>query len=141
MSGSLATLRVNASTVKRAQDARKLVIRMNLAGRLLNVLIVENVARQVYQKTHGQRVMSYAGTTKAPFRAHRSAYRLMCHGLGLSLLVGDSVLLLHLLAGHFHPVSRSLGTTTHVVDVKNHVITSEEGQKIKQTFTEGFTCS
>ena len=39
----MATLRVNASTVKRAQDARKLVIRMNLARRLLNVLIVENV--------------------------------------------------------------------------------------------------
>ena len=37
------------------------------------------------------------------FRAHRSARRLMCHGLGLSLLLGDSVLLLHLLAGHFHP--------------------------------------
>ena len=31
----MATLRVNASTVKRAQDARKLVIRMNLARRLL----------------------------------------------------------------------------------------------------------
>ena len=29
--------------MKRAQDARKLVIRINLARRLLNVLIVENV--------------------------------------------------------------------------------------------------
>ena len=55
--------------------------------------------RQVHQNTHGQRVMSYAGATKA----HRSARRLMCHGLGLSLLLGDSVLLLHRLAGHFHP--------------------------------------
>ena len=82
-------------------------------------------ARQVYQKTHGQRVMSYAGATKAPIQAHRSARRLMCHGLGLSLLLGDSVLLLHLLAGHFHLSHDQWGTTTRVVDVKKPVVANK----------------
>ena len=36
-------------------------------------------------------------------RMHRSAHRLMCHGLGLSLLQGSNVLLLLSIAGQFRP--------------------------------------
>ena len=59
------------------------------------------------------------------FRAHRSARRLMCYGLGLSLLLGDSVLLLHLLAGHFHPSHDQWGLPLCVVDVKKPVVATK----------------
>ena len=38
-------------------------------------------------------------------------------------------------------ISRSVGSTTRVADVKQVVITSNKEHKIKQTFTKGFSCS
>ena len=67
---------------------------------------------QFIKKRHGQRVMNYPGTTKAPIMlgpprlrssAHQYVHRLICRGLGPSLLHGGSVLLLLLLSGRFHP--------------------------------------
>ena len=91
-------LRVNASTAKPVPDARKLVIRMIRVPKHSNALTVENVilhiekkcsiykrrydiqsirvsknvsffeACTIYQKTHGQRAMSYAGAAKPPIQ-------------------------------------------------------------------------
>ena len=62
-----------------------------------------SLARQVYQNTHGQRVMSYAGTTKVPIQSSSVCTQTDVSWVGPQpVLLGDSVLLLHLLAGHFH---------------------------------------
>ena len=62
---------------------------------------------QFIKKTHGQRVMNYAGTTKAPSSAHQYVHRLICRGLGPSLLHISSVRLLLLLSDRFHPFTVS----------------------------------
>ena len=49
--------------------------------------------------------------------AHQYVHRLICRGLGPSLLHGSSVLLLLLLADRFHLFHDSVGTTTRVADV------------------------
>ena len=51
-------------------------------------------------------------------RMHRSAHRLMCHGLGLSLLQGSTA---PVNSRSVPSVSRSVGTTTRVADVKKTV--------------------
>ena len=148
-------LRVNASTVKRAQDARKLVIRMNLARRLLNVLIVENVmlhiitkcsvykkeydiqsirvsrnisffeARQVYQKTHGQRVMSYAGATKAAIQSSSVCTQSDVSWVGPQPVTRRQRPAAPSTSRPLPSVSRSVGTTTRVVDVKKPVVATK----------------
>ena len=49
-------------------------------------------ARKVYQHVHGQRVMNYAGAVKTPTRAHQSLLKHMYHGLDLTILLGNNVL-------------------------------------------------
>ena len=173
----MAKLRVNASTVKRAEDVRKLVIRMNLARRLLNVLIVENVmlhiiknavfikrsmafnqsgcpekflffeARQVYQKTHRQRVMSYAGATKAPIQSSSICTQTDVSWVGPQPVTRRQRPAAPSSSRPLPSVSRSVGTTTRVVNVKKPVVATKSSpakkdKQIKQTFfNEGFTCS
>ena len=60
--------------------------------------------------------------------AHQSAFRQMCHGLGLSLLHGSSSI--HLTNSAYN---NSCGRCKKTCGSRQ-VITSEEGPKIKQTF-------
>ena len=87
-------------------------------------------ARNVYQQSHGQKVMNYAGAVKAPVQS-TSICREMCHGSAKNLLLGSSVLLPLLLSGQF---SRSVGTSTRVADVKKTVAPPKKGEKSTNLF-------
>ena len=78
-------------------------------------------ARMIYKKTYGQRVMNYAGSTKAPFQR-----TLICTQTYVSWVGAQPVTLKQRLAASVtnRPLpsdSRSAGTVTRVADVKKTV--------------------
>ena len=111
-------LRENVSTTRFVPDSRLLAIRMTHALWHSSVLTAERImhltiesavfrrenmifnrlgyqtmflifeARKVYQQAHGQSVINYAGTVRAPIQKGS-----MCYGMGLILLHGGNILL------------------------------------------------
>ena len=78
-------------------------------------------ARMIYKKTHGQRVMSYAGATKAPIQSSS-----VCTQTDVSWFGAQSVTRRQRPAASstsrpLPSVSRSVGTTTRMADVKTTV--------------------
>ena len=76
-------------------------------------------AHAIYKKTHGQRVMNYAGTTKAPIQCTS-----VCTQTDMSWVGAQPVTRKQRASVTIRPVpsiSRSVGTTARVVDVKKTV--------------------
>ena len=59
--------------------------------------------RKVYQQTHGQRVMNYAGAIRAPIQNASVCTQTDVSWVGVSLLQGSNVQLLLSIAGQFRP--------------------------------------
>ena len=79
-------------------------------------------ARQVYQKTHGQRVMSYAGATKAPIQSSSVCTQTDVSWVGPQPVTRRQRPAAPSTGRPLPSVSRSVGTTTRVVDVKKPVV-------------------
>ena len=78
-------------------------------------------ARQVYQKTHGQRVMSYAGATNAPIQSSSVCTQTDVSWVGAQPVTRRQRLAASSTSRPVPSVSRSVGTTTHVADVMKNV--------------------
>ena len=82
-------------------------------------------ARQVYQKTHGQRVMSYAGATKAPIQSSSVCTQTDVSWVGPQPVTRRQRPAAPSTSRPLPSVSRSVGTTTRVVDVKKPVVATK----------------
>ena len=82
-------------------------------------------ARQVYQKTHGQRVKSYAGATKAPIQSSSVCTQTDVSWVGPQPVTRRQRPAAPSTSRPPPSVSRSVGTTTRVVDVKKHVVATK----------------
>ena len=123
---------------ERAQDARKLVIRMNLARRLLNVLIVENVVLHiikkysVYKKEYDIQSIN-AGAAKAPIQSSSVCTQTDVSWVGPQPVTRRQRPAAPPTSGPLPSVSRSVGTTTRVVDVKKPVVATKSSPPKKDT--------
>ena len=81
-------------------------------------------ARQVYQKTHGQRVMSYAGATKAPIQSSSVCTQTDMSWVGPQHVTRRQRPTAPSTSRPLPSVS-SVGTTTRVVDVKKPVVANK----------------
>ena len=134
-------LLANVSTTSFVPDAHRLAIKMTHARKLSNVLttmktihriikkcsvynhgyyiqyirVSKNVsffeARSIYPKTHGQRVMNYAGAAKASIQSTSICAQTDVSWVGTQPVTSRPV----------PSVSRSVDTTTRVADVKKTV--------------------
>ena len=82
-------------------------------------------ARQVYQKTHGQRVMSYAGATKAPIQSSSVCTQTCVSWVGPQPVTRRQHPAAPSTSRPLPSVSRSVGTTIRVVDVKKPVVATK----------------
>ena len=78
-------------------------------------------ARTIYQKTHGQRVMNYAGATKAPTQCTSVCTQTDVSWVGAQPVTRKQRPAASVTSRPVPSVSRSVGTTTRVADVK-HVV-------------------
>ena len=89
------------------------------AHKSLNVSFFE--ARAIYQKTHGQRVMNYAGTTNAPTQCTSVCTQTDVSWVGAQSVTRKQRPAASVTIRPVPSVSRSVGTTTRVADVKKTV--------------------
>ena len=82
-------------------------------------------ARQVYQETHGQRVMSYAGATKAPIQRSSVCTQTDVSWVGPQPVTRSQRPAAPSTSRPLPSISRSVGTTTRVVDVKKPVVANK----------------
>ena len=75
-------------------------------------------ARAIYQKTHGQRVMNYAGTTKAPIQCTSVCTQTDVSWVGAQPVTRKQRPSASVAIRPVPSVSRSVDTTTHMTDVK-----------------------
>ena len=94
-------------------------------------------ARTIYQKTHGQRVMSYAGVAKAPIQ--RTCIQTNISWVGAQPGARKQRPAASVTSRPVPSVSRSVGTTTRVADVQKPVAPAKSSPPKKdQTSSKPF---
>ena len=91
-----------------------------------NILVSRNIsffeARKVYQQTHGQRVMNYAGAIRAPIPNASVCTQTDVSWVGTQPVTRKQRPAVPVNSRSVPSVSRSVGTTTRVADVKRVVV-------------------
>ena len=89
-------------------------------------------ARTIYQKTHGQRVMNYAGATKAPTQCTSVCTQTDVSWVGAQSVTRKQRPAASVTSRPVPSVSRSVATTTRVADVKQ-VVPPKSSPPMKNT--------
>ena len=79
-------------------------------------------ARMIYKKTHGQRVKNYSGTNKAPIQRTSIYNQTYVSWVRAHPVIQEQHPAASVTSRSLPSVSRSVGTTTHVMDVNKHVV-------------------
>ena len=90
-------------------------------------------ARAIYQNTHGQRVMNYAGTTKAPIQCTSVCTQTDVSWVGAQPVTRKQHSAASVTIRPVPSVSRSVGTTTRVADVKKTVAPAKSSSPKKDS--------